>query len=48
MNYKLVNSNMKKFETPVIETISFEWIDVIATSRFDVDDNGFNNQVVKP
>lgn len=39
---------MKKFEQPVIETIVYEYIDVIATSMSDVDDSGFNNQVVKP
>lgn len=39
---------MKKFEQPVIETIKYDYIDVIATSPSDVDDSGFNNQVVKP
>ena len=40
---------MKKFEQPVIETIVYDYVDVIATSSYpDVDDSGFNNQVVKP
>ena len=39
---------MKKFEQPVIETIVYNYIDVIATSSSDVDGSGFNNQVVKP
>ena len=39
---------MKKFEQPVIEAIVYECIDIIATSSPDVDDNGFNNEVVKP
>lgn len=39
---------MKEFEQPVIETIVYEYTDVIAISMSDVDDSGFNNQVVKP
>ena len=39
---------MKKYEQPVIENIVFENTDIIAISLFDVDDGGFNNQVVKP
>ena len=39
---------MKKFETPVIEIVTFESKDIIATSTPNVDDDGFNNEVVKP
>ncbi len=39
---------MKKFEQPVIETIVYECIDIIATSSPDIDDSGFDNEVVKP
>lgn len=39
---------MKKFEKPVIEIVVFKDIDIVTTSLPDVDDNGFNNEVVKP
>ncbi len=39
---------MKEFETPVIKTVVLESKDVIATSAPDVDNDGFNNEVVKP
>ncbi len=40
---------MIKFETPIIEIIAFESRDVIATSTEpDLDDDGFDNEVVKP
>lgn len=37
---------MKLFEKPVIEVVAFTCKDVITTS--DLDDEGFNNEVVKP
>ena len=39
---------MKQFEQPVIETIVYDTVDIIAISLPDVDEGGFNNQVVKP
>ena len=39
---------MKTYEKPEIEVITFEVPDVITTSSPSMDDNGFNNEVVKP
>ena len=39
---------MKLFEKPVIEVVAFACKDVITTSDLDVDDEGYNNEVVKP
>lgn len=39
---------MKNFEQPVVEIIVYESIDVVTTSFGIFDDNGFNNNVVKP
>lgn len=39
---------MKNFEQPVVEIIVYESIDVVTTSFAIFDDNGFNNNVVKP
>ena len=37
---------MKEFETPTIETAVFECTNIMNASNLD--DNGFNNSVVKP
>lgn len=36
------------FETPVINISAFEVEDIITTSDPEMDDDGFNNEVVKP
>lgn len=38
---------MKNFEIPFVEIVAFESMDIVTTSDF-FDDEGFNNQVVKP
>ena len=44
----MMKTNIKKFEQPVIETIVYECVDIITTSSPSFDDEGFNNEVVKP
>ena len=39
---------MKLFEAPVIEVVTFTCEDVITASSPDVDDDGYNNEIVKP
>ena len=41
---------MKQFDIPAIEVIRYEYIDVISVSEHkpSYDDEGFNNEVVKP
>lgn len=39
---------MKIYEKPEIEVIKFEVPNVINSSSTDFDDDGFNNEVVKP
>ena len=39
---------MKKFETPVMNIFPFEVEDIIITSDQDLDEEGFDNEVVKP
>lgn len=39
---------MKTYEKPEIEVTDFEIPDVITTSSPSMDDNGFNNELVKP
>ena len=39
---------MHFFETPVINISTFEVEDIITTSDPEMDDDGFNNEVVKP
>lgn len=39
---------MKLFEIPVIEVVAFKCEDVITFSVPGVDDDGYNNTVVKP
>ena len=43
---------MKLFEQPVFEVIQFECEDIITTSAIkddnDLDNDGFNNEIVKP
>ena len=40
--------NMQIFEAPVINVIALNVADIITTSILDTDDDGFNNEVVKP
>lgn len=42
---------MKLFEKPIVELIVFECKDIITSSYEDdddLDDDGFNNEIVKP
>jgi len=39
---------MNTYEKPEIEVIKFEVPEVITTSSPSMDDDGFNNEVVKP
>lgn len=39
---------MKLFKKPVIEVVAFACKDVVTTSGLDIDDEGFDNEVVKP
>lgn len=39
---------MKKFEAPIMNISTFEVEDIIITSNQDLDEEGFDNEVVKP
>ena len=39
---------MKNFEAPVMNFFTFEVEDIIITSDQDLDEEGFDNEVVKP
>ena len=39
---------MTLFEAPVMNIVALESVDIITTSIPDMDDEGFNNEIVKP